>query len=175
MVETRSFKLVPQHLNLRVIKKDFRLPGVQPAGGLGLADGPVHQLGVDLMQHLHAFFALGAQPFSQGGLVGSFGQAQQVHQDPVLSDAFGVGQGSPAAGQGKNQLGDIRGGTETQVVSLARVQCRFLLDALPQIKTATEGVHQHLAPVGRGAVGVGQLEVVFGFSLGVSWHGVKSP
>jgi hypothetical protein len=127
------------------------------------------------MQHLHALFGLGAQPFSQGGLIGSFGQAQQAHQDPVLPHTFSVGQGSPAAGQGKKDLGDVGGGRETHVVASARIQGRFFLDALPQIKTATEGLHQHLAAVGGGMVGVGQLEVEFAFSLGVGRHGATSP
>jgi hypothetical protein len=68
----------------------------------------------------------------------------------VLPHALGLGQGSPAAGQGKKKLGDVGGGSETHVLAFARIQRRFLLDALPQIKTAAEGVDQHLAAVGGG-------------------------
>ena len=127
------------------------------------------------MEHLHAFLGLGAQPLAQGGLVGSFGQAQQVHQNPVLADALGVSQGSPAAGQGKDQLGDDGGGSETDVLALARIQRGFLLQALPEIKAAAEGVDEHLAAVGGGVVGVGQVKVKFGFLFGDGWHGITSP
>jgi len=49
------------------------------------------------------------------------------------------------------------------------------VEALPQAKAATEGVHQHLAAMGGGLVGIGQLDVQFAFSLGVSGHAYTSP
>jgi hypothetical protein len=51
----------------------------------------------------------------------------------------------------------------------------LVVEPFPKIKAAAEGIDEHLAAVGGGLVGVGQLEVQFGFSLGKSWHGAISP
>ncbi len=44
------------------------------------------------------------------------------------------------------------------------------MDAFPEVEASAERVNEHLAAVRRGLVGVGQLEVKFGFSLGESGH-----
>jgi hypothetical protein len=64
-------------------------------------------------------------------LVGSFLQAQQVHQDAIMANALGVGQPSAATGQGENQLGDVGGGSKTHALALTRIQGRFPLEPLP--------------------------------------------
>ena len=57
--------------------------------------------------------------------------------------------------------------------SVCGIHRRFVVGALPQAKAPVEGIHQYLAAMGGGLVGIGQLEIPFAFSLGVSRHGMK--
>ena len=48
-----------------------------------------------------------------------------------MANSLGVGQRSAATGQGKNQLGDVGGGSETHALALTRIQGGFSLETLP--------------------------------------------
>ena len=45
------------------------------------------------------------------------------------------------------------------------------MEVLPQAKAAAAGIDQDLAAVGRGLLGVGQLEVESGLTFGISQRG----
>ncbi len=99
-------------------------------------------------------------------------QAQQVHEHAVFAHAFGVGRRGTAAGEGKKELSHDRDRGEADAGAFARLQGGFVMNALPQSSPAAEGVDQHLAAVRGGLIGVGDLDVEFGFSLGSGGHGL---
>jgi hypothetical protein len=70
------------------------------------------------------------------------------------------------------QDGDWR---ETGTRAFADLQGGLIVNALPKVEASAERIDQDLTAVGRGLVGVGQLEVKFGLSFGKSRHGSTSP
>jgi len=137
---------------------------MQPPGRLGLLAGPVHKLGVECGAARSRCSLFGPATTRQSGLVRPSFQAQQIHQHSVFAHPLGIGQrGSPLV-RVKSSWAMLGDGRKTGAGAFARVQRGFFVQALPEIKAAAEGINEHLAAVGGGLVGVGQLDVQFWIS-----------
>jgi hypothetical protein len=170
VVYSGGFELFAVNLDFGAIEKDFRLPRVKSSLGLGLFDRTVNKISIDPAQRHHTLRGLSPQPLAESCLIGSLLKAQKSHQNFVLAATLGIGKTGAANCQHKHKLGNNGDWREPDALAFSWVQRGFILNALPEIKAAAEGVDKDLTAMSSGLIGMGQLDVELGVSLGEERH-----